>query len=226
MRALTPHGKFIVYGFSSAVLVFVVGTALSLSRCSRREAHADNVPAIDVPAPGPEQIVAVRDIPKDFPANSHLPRIGEGAASGSIDRGTFSAGRDLIYFDDDRIWWESDNDDSTGDTECDHSIHHALGTPLSRLVELVGRAGGTLEVHDAYRPTGVHAPRSLHLEGRAVDVTCDELGLKELAKLCWAAGFDWVYYEAKARGGAHVHASVRRDNGEAPPDDAVASDSN
>lgn len=189
---------------------------MSLSRCSREDAQAGNVSPTDAQADPPEVSLTVREIPKDFPANTHMPSTGEGATSGSIDLGTFSAGRDLTYFDDARVWWESDND--TNDTECDHSIHRALVAPLRRLIELVSQAGGTLEVHDAYRPSGIHAARSLHLEGRAIDVTCDELGLKELAKLCWAAGFDWVFYESKAKGGAHVHVSVRRDNGVVPPD--------
>ncbi len=91
-------------------------------------------------------------------------------------------------------------------------MHHAIETPLRLLIELVHREGGTLEIHDAYRPEGVHNARSLHKEGRALDMTCDELGLERLACLCWAAGFDWVYYEASARGGAHVHCSVKRDH--------------
>jgi len=214
MKALTPHGKLLVYGCSSAALIFLIGVAISLSRCSRQDDRAEHAASDDIhPIFNESQLTnALRDIPDKFPANTHMPRIGEGAASGSIDLSTFSAGRDLVYFDDRRIWWESDHDKN--DNECDHSMHRAVQAPLRRLVALVSRAGGTLEVHDAYRPTGVHAPRSLHLEGRAVDVTCDELGLKELAKLCWAAGFDWILYEANARGGAHIHASVRRDNGQ------------
>jgi D-alanyl-D-alanine dipeptidase len=121
----------------------------------------------------------------------------------------FLAQYDLVRIDDPRVWWESDNDHK--DTEDDHLFHRAMEEPFRRLVELVHQAGGTLEVHDAYRPEGIHAPLSLHREGRAVDVTCDQLGLEKLAKLAWAAGFDWVYHEVPRRGGAHVHASVRED---------------
>ncbi|MFC1452487.1 hypothetical protein ACFLSJ_03985 [Verrucomicrobiota bacterium] len=112
-----------------------------------------------------------------------------------------------MYIDDPRVWWESDNDDK--DTEDDHSIHRSLEAPLRRLIELVHERGGALEVQDAYRAGGVHNPRSLHKEGRALDVTCDEMSLEDLAKLCWAAGFDWVYHEDRGTG-PHVHCSVRR----------------
>ena len=138
-----------------------------------------------------------------------MPNIREATASGSINLATFSPGRDLTYIDDDRVWWESDND--SGDTEDDHTIHKSMEEPLLRLIELVSARGVTLKVQDAYRPAGkVHGPKSLHKEGRGLDVTCDEMSLEELARICWAAGFDWVYHEAGAKGGAHVHCSVKR----------------
>ena len=106
---------------------------------------------------------------------------------------------------------EKETEDDDTDTEDDHSVHRSLEAPLRRLIELVHRRGGILEVHEAYRATGVHNPRSLHTEGRAIDVTCDEFSLEELAKLCWAAGFDWVYYEGGSKvNGPHIHCSVRR----------------
>lgn len=149
----------------------------------------------------------VRDIPKRFPADTHMPKRGEGTTSGSIHLTAFVPKIDLVRIDDPRVWWESDHD--TGDTEDDHILHKAMEIPLRRLINLVEKEGGTLKVQDTYRPTGVHSPKSLHKQGRAIDITCDELGLERLAKLTWAAGFDWVYYEASARGGSHVHASVR-----------------
>lgn len=152
----------------------------------------------------------VRPIPSHFPPDTHLPPVNEAEASGSIDLSTFSPGRDLVHVDDDRAWWESDHDKKS-DEEDDHTVHASVEIPLRRLIELVSAAGGTLEVHDAYRPTGIHNPRSLHKEGRAIDVTCDEMPMERLAGLCWAAGFDWVFHEASARSGAHVHCSVRRD---------------
>ena len=61
------------------------------------------------------------------------------------------------------------------------------------------------EGYEGYRPKPQHLARSLHKEGRAIDVTCKEMSLEELARLCWVAGFDWVFHEPD-----HVHCSVRR----------------
>ena len=149
----------------------------------------------------------VRKIPDRFPARTQMPATREGAASISIAKVSFDPDRDLMAVWDDRVWWESEHD--IGDTENDHIVHLAMEEPLRRLIELVSREGGTLEVQDTYRETGIHAPKSLHKQGRAIDLTCDELGLERLAALTWAAGFDWVFYEAPQRGGHHVHASVR-----------------
>ena len=160
------------------------------------------------PAPEPiDYTVPVREIPAQFRPNTRMPRRSEGRASLSIEQVRFDPAMDLVTVHDERVWWESDHD--RGDTEDDHLMHWAVEVPFRRVVELVCAEGGTLEVHDAYRPEGVHAPRSLHRQGRALDLTCDELGLERLARLCWAAGFDWVYYEAPRGGGHHVHVSVR-----------------
>lgn len=165
-----------------------------------------SIPEIPIPEPI-DYTKAVREIPSRFPARSKMPARGEGSTSVSIDQVRFDPNTDLVLVDDDRVWWESDND--KGDTENDHQVHHALETPLRRLIELVNAEGGTLKVQDSYRDKGIHSSRSLHKQGRAVDLTCDELGLERLAKLTWAAGFDWVYYEAPKKGGHHVHASVK-----------------
>jgi hypothetical protein len=154
------------------------------------------------------QAPALREEPESFPRNTYMPKIRESEASGSIDLNTFSAGRDLIYFDDETVWWESDHDETTYDTECDHSIHKNIKEPLEKLITLVNNAGGTLKVQDSYRCEGIHAPRSLHKEGRAIDITAENLDLEQLAKFAWMAGFDWVYFETS--GGLHIHASVKR----------------
>ena len=149
----------------------------------------------------------VRDEPRRFRANTHLPNYGEGRASGSMGSYPFLPKHDLVHIDDDRVWWESEHD--TNDTEDDHIIHRSMEEPLRRLIELVDQRNAVLKVQDAYRDEGIHAKKSLHKEGRAIDLTAEGMGLEELAKLAWAAGFDWVYNEAPKRGGAHVHASVR-----------------
>lgn len=161
----------------------------------------------------------VRAEPTRFPARTTMPNRKEELVSGALI-GHFSARHDLIRVDDTRVWWESDHD--KGDTEEDRLMHRAMEESFRRLVELVVRSGGTLKVQDIYREQGIHAPKSLHREGRAIDVTCDELGLERLAKLAWAAGFDWVYHEWPKNGGAHVHASVRADRATLAPSVAAA----
>lgn len=199
-KRTSPHG-ILIGGSISAAVLFVV---LWVATCAKREPELPPEPSLIV-----DPLAPVRSLPETFPKGTHLPDVRESEASGSVDLGSFSPGRELTCLDDDRVWWESDNDE--GDVEDDHTIHRALEWPLRRLIEQVCQRGGTLELHDAYRPGGVHNSRSLHKEGRAIDVTCDEMPLDELAKLCWAAGFDWVYYEAPRQGnGAHIHCSVRR----------------
>lgn len=164
----------------------------------------------------------VRPAPAKFPRNSKRPNKPERDVSGEISNGKFSAGRDLIYVTDSRVWWESDND-GVSDYECDHSMHRAMEIPFRRLVNLVeSQTKWQLRVQEAYRPEGIHSSKSLHKEGRAIDIT---LGYKNgeklktaaemqeayemLCKLAWQAGFDWVYYEYGNGTGPHVHASVK-----------------
>ncbi len=149
----------------------------------------------------------VRSEPARFRARSHMPKLREGKASGSIGAAAFMPKYDLVRVEDSRVWWESEHDEN--DTEDDHIMHRAIEEPFRRLIELMDQNDGTLKVQDAYRDEGIHARKSLHKEGRALDMTSDGMSLEKLAKLCWAAGFDWVYYESPKKGGAHVHASVR-----------------
>lgn len=170
--------------------------------------------------PNPGLLKPVREAPEKFKRDSYLPAKRESEASGAIIDSDFSAGRDLIYVDDKRVWWESDNDRDTDD-ECDHSMHAVMELPFRRLVNLVEATGWQLRVQEAYRATGTHAGKSLHKQGRALDLTVDKFGeakltpfekvaaYEKLAKLVWQAGFDWVYYENSAGGGPHIHASVK-----------------
>jgi len=153
--------------------------------------------------------IPAREIPRSFRPGSQMPRNkGEGAASGSIEISTFDPDRDLIRIDDPRVKWESDDDKN--DNEDDHLYHRSLEAPLRRLIHLVEEAGGELEVTDGYRDKydRIHAKRSLHKEGRAIDLISTGIDLSHLGRLAWAAGFDWVLYESGK--GAHIHASVRR----------------
>ena len=167
----------------------------------------------------------VRPAPESFPRGARRPVAAETRAAGAVRPSAFSPGRDLVYVDDPRCWWESDHDGDTDD-ECDHTMHAAAELPFRRLVHLVEQRepGLQLRVQEAYRPIGIHTARSLHSEGRALDLTLGRPGsskslsgpeasaaLERLAKLAWQAGFDWVYNEWPKDGGPHVHASVRRD---------------
>ncbi len=217
MKNLTLHGKLVVSGiitlFAGLIILIVLGVrhhAHNVKGAQEKQSETIEKTTGKVSVNKAVTYNPVRKIPKKFRRNTHLPPIPESKASGSIDPNLFSAGRDLVYVADDRVYWESDNDKN--DDECDHSMHKSMEAPLRLLIELVYARGGTLEVQDAYRPCGIHNKRSLHKEGRAIDITCDELGLEKLACLAWGAGFDWVYYEASAKGGAHVHCSVKRNH--------------
>ncbi len=167
----------------------------------------------------------VREAPAKFPRNAKMPDKRESEVSGAISNTGFSPGRDLVYVTDSRVWWESDND-GDADDECDHTMHKAMEIPFRRLVNLVSDAGWQLRVQEAYRPDGIHSSKSLHKEGRALDITMDKTprishyeriaAYEELCKMAWQAGFDWVYYEYNGGTGPHVHASVRRDGAAAP----------
>jgi hypothetical protein len=156
----------------------------------------------------PPNLPEKREMPSRFPKDTHLPPIKESLASGPIDLATFNPTQDLVRFECRSVWFESDEDKVR--EEDDHVMHRLAAAPLRRLVALVEDNGGRLKVHEAYRCTGIHKSRSLHREGRALDLTCEKMSLSDLAKFCWVAGFDWVYYEAPSGGGEHVHCSVRR----------------
>ncbi len=195
------HIIILSLGCMSALLLFTMG----VSRIQPPQPRHEALDMMDID----EVVLPLRQAPTTFPCGTYRPDRRESEVSGSIDLGSFSPGRDLVYVDDDRVWWESDND--KGDTECDHSIHRSLLLPLETTIQLVAERGGILKVQDAYRPHLVHNPKSLHKEGRAVDLTCDEMSLEDLAKICWQAGFDWVYHEKGSRNnGPHIHASVAR----------------
>ncbi|NLB70240.1 MAG: hypothetical protein GX804_11285 [Lentisphaerae bacterium] len=172
----------------------------------------------------PDLFNPVREAPESFKRDTFLPAMRESEASVAIADVDFSPGRDLVYVEDVRVWWESDNDDHEDDYECDHSMHAAMEIPFRRLSNLVAKTGKwELRVQEAFREWGVHSRNSLHKQDRALDITVERLhgekltffekraAYEELAKLAWQAGFDWVYYEHSRGTGPHIHASVRPD---------------
>lgn len=198
-------------------VILVVGIAMGLSMHS--EASRDRL-IPDVPEEVAKEVVArhleqpLREEPAKFAPNHREPVRREVNASGAIGESMFMADYDLVHVDDPRVWWESDNDDHENDTEDDHLMHRAMEEPFRRLVNLVEQADGRLKVQDTYRAQGIHHARSLHKEGRAIDLTAEGISLSKLAKLTWAAGFDWVLFEAPRGSGSHIHASVRADRQE------------
>ena len=177
----------------------------------RDDEKKEEVAKKDEPPP-PDLHKPVRDAPASFPPDSNMPRGKEIYASGPIDLATFDPKRDLIRFEDARVWFESDHD-NTDDDEDDHLIHRAMEVPLKRLVNLLDKKGGKLKIQDTYRhaeSNRIHMVTSLHCEGRAIDLTCENASLSDLAKLCWQAGFDFVLYEVPRKSGVHLHCSVKR----------------
>ena len=210
------------YAVVTAVLVCVVGVAVCfLVEWRGKSKAAPNVPkgaetedtaqTAESQQPPPDLHNPVRPAPATFPVDSNMPTGREVFASGPIDLATFNPDKDLVRFEDKRVWFESDN--KKNPEEDDHIIHRAMEVPLKRLVNLLEKkdAKAKLKVHDAYRPTGIHLEKSLHREGRAIDLTSEKVSLSELAKLAWQAGFDFVLYEKPGKsGGEHLHCSVKR----------------
>lgn len=210
------------------LILSVRGSLANRAKTAKPAPEEETAPAESVVEKKP--LYRLRPFPAEFPRRSCMPDVRESEASGGISNSLFSAGRDLVYVDDPRVWWESEFDGESDD-ECDHTMHRCIEAPFRRLVELVCASNATLRVQEGYRPKGVHSSASLHKEGRALDLTCPDLdpsvpktsptnpdqvlptalSLEILAKLCWAAGFDWVYYEVPRNSGAHLHVSMRRD---------------
>ena len=166
----------------------------------------------------------VRDAPKTFARNTYLPNTREAEASGSITSCKFSPGRDLTFVDDARVWWKSDHRAANDASDaCCHTMHKSMVDPFKRLVNLAAKSGWTLKVQECYSGSSVHAAKSLHKQGRAIDLTFGnpakpserlngkelQTAYEELSKLAWRAGFDWVYYEYGSGTGPHIHASVK-----------------
>jgi|GEM_PF-2686962 len=168
----------------------------------------------------------VREEPPSFNNGFRMPKGSrEYDHSLHIDKVKFNPGTDLITIHNHKVWWESDHD-GDGHDEDDHKMHRSMEEPFKRLVHLIEleskkhSRGVVLKVQDSYRAEGVHHAKSLHKQGRALDLTTGipselkgpglpkektpGIPLSKLGKLCWAAGFDWVLYETH-----HIHVSCK-----------------
>jgi len=199
----------------AVALAAVLGVAGWLAclwvRSCRPPAAPEKPEEVGKKAPPPDLHNPVRAAPAAFPPDSNLPRGKEIFASGPIDLATFNPTNDLVRFEDARVWFESDHDKVR--EEDDHEINRAMEVPLKRLVNLAEKKRGKVKIHEAYRAAEInkiHLVASLHCEGRAVDLTSENMGLTELAKLSWQSGFDFVLYEKPKKSGVHLHCSVKR----------------
>ena len=212
----------VIIGARGGVLRYIEKQKLSKSMLNMLSHHDDS---------HADPMLAVREKPETFPRNTWLPKLPEGEASGSNNPKLFSPGRDLVYFDDPRAWWKSDNRATTDTSEdCAHSMHKSMVEPLTRLINLVEGTPWILKIQGCYETGGPHSSRSLHKQGRAVDLTFGDpanpserlsqkdmlVAYEELAKLAYQAGFDWVFHEFGTGTGPHIHASVKVER-ELPP---------
>ena len=156
---MTTVGKIIVVVLGIhlfILLVIVVSGSCSCRRDGGKEPPAQEETAPAEPEKQAPPVYQVRPFPDKFPRRACMPDMKESEASGAISNSTFSPGRDLVYVDDPRVWWESDFD-GEADDEDDHSMHHAMEPAFRRLVELVAMSNATLRVQEAYRPSSIHS---------------------------------------------------------------------
>jgi len=152
---------------------------------------------------------AGRRLPATLELGEHVPPEPEalvvGEATQRVERRTrgFAAlvrcSNDVVVFKD---------EEQTG---ADRMMSPRAHERLHRLARLTEHAWPGLKprVTEAWDENGEHTDRSVHYEGRALDLTTSDMDPKKLGRLAglaWEAEFDWVYFEDPS----HVHASVRR----------------
>jgi hypothetical protein len=141
------------------------------------------------------------------PNVSEKDPVASGPFHGAILRGT-SHFSQLVENKNTKVVFKNEEGDGS-----DRLMTHELKSRIDLLADSVQSEWGSavkLRVTEAWDDRGEHSSsRSLHYEGRAVDLTTSDLDRSKLARLgrlAVEAGFNWVYYENLL----HIHASVRR----------------
>lgn len=149
----------------------------------------------------PTALAAGRYWPSGVGEYEQLRRLGTPATGVMVSAGDPS----LVRVDHPLIVFKAEEG-----TDADRWMTRPVSERLIRLAELVSKEwaaeGIRLRVTEAWDPEREHGRRSLHYEGRAVDLTTsdrDQSKYPKLGSLAIQAGFAWVYNERD-----HIHASA------------------
>jgi hypothetical protein len=150
-----------------------------------------------------------REAPRDvFRVGDYAPARPEIEVVGGADKPIRRRSRDyarLVECRHDSVVFK-DEEKNGADRRMSRRAHERLHA-LARLVEREW-PGKKPRVTEAWDEETEHGDRSLHYEGRALDITVSDLDTSKLGRLsalARAAGFDWVYFEDAT----HVHVSTR-----------------
>ena len=150
-----------------------------------------------------------RETPRDvFKVGDYAPGRPEIEVVGGADKPIRRRSREyarLIECTHDSVVFK-DEEKNGSDRRMSRRTHERLHA-LARLVEREW-PGKKPRVTEAWDENIEHGDKSVHYEGRALDLTVSDLDpskLGRLSALARDAGFDWVYFEDET----HVHVSSR-----------------